>query len=107
MTISGLDGFAISQYWILFPFSRGCVHISEDRDKPLIDPNLYGLEFDVDIAVEASKLARQYWSSSPIGDFIQSQVLPSLDVLPLNATLQQWKDFVRSTSKFCLVRTTH
>lgn len=100
MTISALDGFAVSQYWILFPFSRGCVHVfRDDRDKPLIDSNLYGLGFDVDIAIESGKLLREYWRSSPVGDFIQSQVLPTEDVLPVNATLRQWEAFVRSTSK--------
>lgn len=101
MSISALNGISLSQYWILFPFSRGCVHTSKQgRDKPLIDPNLYGLSVDVDMAIETGKLSRDFWATEPIGGLIQSQILPGEDVLPNNATAEQWEDFVRSTSKF-------
>lgn len=98
LLISALE-LGISQYWILFPFSRGCVHLSSDPDEPLIDPKLFAIDFDVDVAIRMGRLAQEFWNTSPVNDFIEGQMLPSEEDLPTNATHQQWEDFVRSTSK--------
>lgn len=99
IAVAGPGGFLASQFWILFPFARGCVHISEDRDKPLIDPKFYTLDFDLDLSILVGRLAQKFWNSNPVSEYVQGQIMPEADVLPSNATNRQWEAFLRTSRK--------
>jgi choline dehydrogenase len=90
-----------SNYWILFPFSRGSVHLGSANaiDKPLIDPRILLADIDLTMAVATGKLARKFWLTKPINDFVTGPVSPGPDVLPENATDMQWESFTRETCK--------
>ncbi|KAG7133776.1 Glucose oxidase like protein [Verticillium longisporum] len=93
-------GLQFSDYWILFPFSRGSVHLSskEDIDKPLFDPRLMLADFDVQTTVAAGRLAKRFWQSEPVAAYVGGQVLPDAVTLPDDATDAQWETWARNNA---------
>lgn len=102
LDVAAPGGVGATNYWLLFPFSRGCVHISDNPRKPRIDPKFYTVDFDMEMATLTGRLSQEYWNSSPLGEFIVGQVLPAEDALPRNATDEQWEAYFRSTGKSTL-----
>ncbi|RBQ96382.1 hypothetical protein VDGD_07190 [Verticillium dahliae] len=94
-------GLQFSDYWILFPFSRGSVHLSskEDIDKPLFDPRLMLADFDVQTTVAAGRLAKRFWQSEPVAAYVGGQVLPDAVTLPDDATDAQWETWARNNGE--------
>lgn len=86
-----------SASWVLMPFSRGNVHIgsSDPLSYPLLNPNYFLVGFDLDVQVAVGKWIRKFWETRPISD-ATTEVSPGFDVLPANATDQQWQGWIKS-----------
>lgn len=89
-------------FWWLYPFSRGSVHLSRDSladasvvAQPTIDPRLNMVPFDVTAQGMVAKLADKFSETSPIKD-----IKTSRGGLGANPTNTQWEDFARSGSMF-------
>ncbi|KAH8846839.1 hypothetical protein MCOR27_010750 [Pyricularia oryzae] len=85
-------------FWWLYPFSRGSVHLSRDSladasvvAQPTIDPRLNMVPFDVTAQGMVAKLADKFSETSPIKD-----IKTSRGGLGANPTNTQWEDFARS-----------
>ena len=84
--------------WNLIPFTRGFVHIL-DEDPYLKhmanDPQYFLNELDVLGQAAASKLARELSSKGAMGQYFASETSPGYDVLPADANLQEWAEYVK------------
>ncbi|TQS33936.1 hypothetical protein Golomagni_05704, partial [Golovinomyces magnicellulatus] len=89
----------VSAVWPLLPFSRGSVHLGSNSDtavnSPVIDPNFLAIDFDLDVNVATGKLAHKFWETSPVKEFVKSQVAPSADAIPPNASNEQWQQYIK------------
>lgn len=86
------------------PFSWGSVHLNAagEIDKPVIDPNFLSVDFDLHVAKEVGRIARKLWSTKPLSDFVGDLVSPGEEVLPTNATDEQWARFLTSACEYNL-----
>ncbi|TLD30840.1 hypothetical protein PspLS_01796 [Pyricularia sp. CBS 133598] len=95
-------GALLVSHWTLFPFSRGSVHLSSADvsriDEPRIDPRLNLVEFDITAQIQGAKLGAQLSKTGPLSGLVSGRIQPSPDVLPENATDDQWREFIRTTS---------
>ncbi|KAL8383212.1 hypothetical protein RB595_006797 [Gaeumannomyces hyphopodioides] len=95
-------GVAASAFWILFPFSRGSVHLASaavaDLDRPVVDPRLNLVGFDLRAQAELGKWSEMLWRTEPLASLRPVRVAPGLDVLPENATDEQWLEFTRTST---------
>lgn len=91
-----------SNFWILLPFSRGSVHLgsADAVDEPVIDPRFFLADFDLAATVATAKMAQQYWRSETLRDAVVAPIIPGPDVLPDDATDDQWESYVRETREF-------
>jgi choline dehydrogenase len=97
LTVSAPGGVVASSYWVLHPFSRGSVHLSPNAmDSPLIDPAFFHIDFDMDVTVALGRFMQKFWRTTPINEFIRAQLDPTPEVLPLNATYEQWASWSRA-----------
>ncbi|KAL9108667.1 MAG: hypothetical protein Q9227_006613 [Pyrenula ochraceoflavens] len=99
LTVSAPGGLLASNYWILFPFSRGSVHLgAADRiNEPVIDPRFFLADFDLSAQLATGKLAQSFWLRKPMSAFVGDPLNPGPDLLPNNATDAQWEAYLRST----------
>lgn len=83
------------------PFSWGSVHIDAVGavNNPAIDSNFLTLDFDVQTAIAAGKLARKIYSTKPLSDLAGSFVAPGYETLPSNATDEEWTQFLVRSGK--------
>ncbi|KAI3337007.1 GMC oxidoreductase [Xylariaceae sp. AK1471] len=93
-TISGK--FFVSAMWLLLPFSWGSVHLTsvDAINAPAIDPKYFLVDFDLDVQIGLGRLSQKLWHTAPVSNFITGSVLPTDDVLPLNATDEQWTSYI-------------
>lgn len=95
------DGTLMSQFWTLFPFSRGSVHLASANvskiNEPRIDPRFNLVDFDLTAQIQTSKLAERLWKTGSLSSLTSGRISPSLDVLPENATDTQWREFIKTT----------
>ncbi|KAI1738091.1 hypothetical protein F4680DRAFT_459964 [Xylaria scruposa] len=95
------DGTLVSQFWTLFPFSRGSVHLaSADLSKInefVLDPRFNLVDFDITAQILAAKLAARLGKTGALSSLTAGRIQPSLDVLPENATNAQWAEFIKTT----------
>lgn len=93
------------------PFSWGSVHLNAagEVEKPVIDPNFLSVDFDLQAAKEVGKIARKLWSTEPLSDFVGDLISPGAEVLPANATDEQWAQFLTSACEYskCAFRIAH
>ncbi|KAL5113210.1 hypothetical protein ACEQ8H_008917 [Pleosporales sp. CAS-2024a] len=85
-----------SQFWTTHPFSWGSVHLQAGQDgagEPVIDPNIFALQFDVDMVAAVARKEQEAYSTSPLSQF----VVPTVPV-PANATDSQWSAYVRANA---------
>lgn len=89
----------------MMPFSWGSVHLNAagEIEKPVIDPGFLSVDFDLHVAKEVGRIARQLWSTKPLSDFVGDLVSPGKEVLPKNATDEQWAHFLTSACEYNLV----
>ncbi|KAI1259766.1 GMC oxidoreductase-domain-containing protein [Xylariaceae sp. FL1019] len=88
-------------YWPLQPLSRGSIHINSTNATvpPVIDGKFFQLDFDVQLAVATSKFIRKLYTTPPVADIIDLGTLnPGFDMLPANATDEQWVAWLKSSS---------
>ena len=100
ITVIG-KGIMVTNYWNLWPFSRGSVHLrSAGRpDDPVINPRYFFVNFDLTLTAATGKLARKFWAAKPMTTFVKGPVSPSLENLPKNATDEQWYSYVKDSCK--------
>jgi choline dehydrogenase len=84
----------MSQLWATRPFSWGSVHLksldSFDGD-PVINPNIFSLQFDVDMLAAVARKEQQAYITPPLNTFVApNQVLP---------TDAQWTAYVQANGK--------
>ena len=93
-----------SNYWVLLPFSRGSVHLgsADEINNPLIDPRFFRSGIDLSATVATGKMVQKFWLSESINKFLTERTQPSLEVLPEDATDEQWEVFTQGTREFCL-----
>lgn len=84
------------------PFSWGSVHLNAagEVDKPVIDPNFLSVDLDMQAAKEVGKIARKLWATKPLSDFVGDLIAPGGEVLPENATDEQWTQFLTSSCEY-------
>lgn len=89
-------GYFLSAYWLLFPFSRGSVHLSKasQTNKPVIDPRYFLVDFDMDQEVAIGKQAHTFWHTSPMGDYI------TVNVTADPTTDAEWVDYIANSCMF-------
>lgn len=102
MTVGTGEGDSVlfgCAYWNLLPFARGSVHLksADEIDAPVIDPRFFLVDFDLEATVSTGKMARKFWNSAPISDFVSGQLVPESHVLPEKATDEQWASFHQDT----------
>lgn len=87
LIIAGSDSISF-QYWPLLPFSRGNIHIaSSNTSAPaLINPNFFLLDFDIKAHIQTTRLARKFASTAPFSNYIDAEIIPSFETLPINAS---------------------
>ena len=96
--LHSIYGGGFSNYWTLFPFSRGSVHLkSLDKiNEPLVDPRIFLADFDLSILTAAGRFTEKFWLSEPMKS--QASVTGPVG-LPNNATDAQWHAHLRDTGK--------
>lgn len=101
LTVVAPGGILASNFWILLPFTRGSVHLgaADKIDEPVFDPRYFLVGFDRDATIAAGKLAQRFWLSEPMSAHVQEPLSPGADVLPNNATDEQWVSYVEEDRK--------
>ena len=93
-----------SNYWALFPFSRGSVHLEsvDNINKPLVDPRIFLADFDLATMVAAGRFAQKFWLSEPMKTrgSVTGPIVSGNWELPNNATDAQWQAYLRDTGKY-------
>jgi choline dehydrogenase-like flavoprotein len=76
----------------MHPLSRGTVHIGSSNPlaPPLIDPNYFGNEADLDLLVHITKLTMKLIATPPMAGIVRSHVLPSSEVVGDEEKLRQY-----------------
>lgn len=94
----GPSGLVASAFWLLLPFSRGNVHISSSDPLayPVINPNYFLVDFDIDVQVAIAKWTRKFWETPPIQG-LAIEMSPGFDALPKDASYEQWANWVKTT----------
>ncbi|KAL2206892.1 glucose oxidase [Sarocladium strictum] len=94
------SGIVASQFWILFPFSRGSVHLTSaylaDINFPLFDPRLFLADVDVKASIALGQLVQSFWSTEPASSIALTSILPGETILPAEATPEQWRSYLLS-----------
>lgn len=83
-----------SQFWILFPFARGRVHLGdvEKIDSPQYDPQMFGVDFDMEGLVATGKLTAKFVRTKPLSDHILDY-----SAYPENPSDAEWQGFMAQT----------
>lgn len=91
-------GGGFSNYWTLFPFSRGSVHLKslDHINQPMVDPRIFLADFDLFTLTAAGKFTTRFWFSEPMKT--QASVTGPVG-LPNNATDEEWHANLRDTGK--------
>ncbi|KAJ0296560.1 hypothetical protein Brms1b_013707 [Colletotrichum noveboracense] len=82
---------------IMHPMSRGNIHINpaDTTGKPIINPNYFAHEHDLEAAIQAIKYCRKIATTEPMASIWDSEYEPGLDVVQ---TDEQWKEFALNTT---------
>ncbi len=91
-------GILATNYWALFPFSRGSVHLqSLDKiNEPLVNPRIFMADFDLTTLIAAGRFVEKFWYSEPM----KSQAGVSGPIgLSTDATDAEWQAFLRANGE--------
>ncbi|EQB45894.1 GMC oxidoreductase [Colletotrichum gloeosporioides Cg-14] len=82
---------------IMHPMSRGNIHINpaDTTGKPIINPNYFAHEHDLEAAIQAIKYCRKIATTEPMASIWESEYEPGLDVVQ---TDEQWREFALNTT---------
>ncbi|KAG6914237.1 hypothetical protein DXG01_001535 [Tephrocybe rancida] len=90
-------------YWNLIPQWRGTVHIKSNNpsvqpEGMYLDPRFYTVsDFDLVLKGNATRIARDIFNTSPLGDYVGEELVPGNASLPENATNAEVQAYVVST----------
>lgn len=104
-----------SAYWLTLPLSSGSVHASTlpssrvpslipaqastaGPSHPLINPNIFQLDFDFQIQVALARFVRTLSSTPPLSSFSHVELIPGLTSIPANATDAQWRGYFAASA---------
>ena len=94
----------ITEFWTLLPFSRGNVHIASGNpaDYPIINPNYFMIDWDLQAHVAVTKYVRKMYQTAPLKDMVFMERKPG-HALSENATDTDWANYARDNCKrfFC------
>jgi hypothetical protein len=95
------SGLVASAFWLLMPFSRGSVHISsaDPLAYPSINPNYFAVDYDLQTQVAIAKWTRKFWMSDPMSS-LAVEISPGYEVLPANATDEQYAEWVKTSCEY-------
>jgi choline dehydrogenase len=96
-------GILASNYWALFPFSRGSVHLGslEKLNEPLVDPRIFLADFDLSTMVAAGKFTERFWFSEPMKTQAEMKEPDPSEgfALARNASDAEWHVYLRDTGE--------
>ncbi|KAJ5998620.1 hypothetical protein N7451_006430 [Penicillium sp. IBT 35674x] len=94
-----------TEYWSLLPFSRGNIHItSSDPSKPAsINPNYFMFDKDIIAQAEVAWYIRNAFNTAPLSDLVTEEYEPGMELLPNNASENDWSDWIKGTCKHALL----
>jgi choline dehydrogenase len=81
---------------VVRPLSRGWVRLASGNalDKPLVNPNYFGVRSDLERLVQAVKLSREIFATDPLSSWVGNELMPGPE-FPGNDRLEA---FVRQSS---------
>lgn len=93
---TSLGSSILAQFWTSLPFSWGSIHLGAAGkiDEPVVNPRILTVDFDTDMLAAVGRLSAKAYGSAPLTELVASRVSPTYDVLPLDATDEQWAAFV-------------
>ncbi|KAK7409530.1 hypothetical protein QQX98_008314 [Neonectria punicea] len=82
---------------VMHPFSRGSIHINsvDPAAKPIIDPNYFGNDHDLEAVVQAVKYARKIATTEPMRSIWENEYEPGLDEVQ---TDDQRREYAKKTA---------
>ncbi|KAL4412731.1 choline dehydrogenase [Colletotrichum abscissum] len=91
------EGFFTLIAAIMHPLSRGDIHINpaNTTGKPVINPNYFAHEHDLEAAIQAIKYCRKIANTEPMRSIWENEYEPGLDAVQ---TDEQWKQFALNTT---------
>lgn len=86
----------ITEFWTLLPFSRGNVHIAsaDPGDQPVINPNYFMLDWDLQAHIAVMKFIRRMYQTAPLQDMIMLEKSPG-HAISQNATDAEWAAYAK------------
>lgn len=80
----------------LLPQTRGTVHITSSNPsvRSSVDPRFLQVQFDRELLGNSTKIMRKVFSSAPLNEFYDAELVPGLQSVPENATDEEWQAFV-------------
>ncbi len=94
---TGSGNLLVSAFWLLFPLSRGSVHLQSTAlgltDYPAIDPGFFRTDFDFLLEVALGKLAESYWFTEPVKDLVANNTSPG------PSTDAEWASYIGENSE--------
>ncbi|KAI0200708.1 GMC oxidoreductase [Astrocystis sublimbata] len=96
-SLTAFSGGALySAVWLLLPFSWGSIHLTsaDAINAPAIDPKYFLVDFDTDVQIGLGRLSQEFWCTKPASKLVASRLSPTDDVLPRNATDEQWISYI-------------
>ncbi|KAF9527981.1 hypothetical protein CPB83DRAFT_932720 [Crepidotus variabilis] len=93
------SGAVIFPFWNLLPFARGSVHVNSQNltAQPLINPNYFEFDFDLQVQVLAARIGRKALNTSPLNSVVAMEAAPGTVAVPEDASDQVWGDWLKST----------
>ena len=81
--------------WNLIVLARGTIHITSNNsfDLPEVEPSYFGHPLDLQLQTLATQQAAQVYSTSPLSEMVNKNILPA----SLPNTYEQWEKFVKDT----------
>ncbi|KAH7014188.1 GMC oxidoreductase [Microdochium trichocladiopsis] len=91
------NGIWDSEYWGLLPFARGSVHVGSANStaNAVINPNYFMLDWDLTEQAGGAAFIRRMFNTAPLADVVGSEILPGLDAVPQDASLEQWGSYLK------------
>jgi choline dehydrogenase len=102
--LTGAFGTSLgSALWPLLPFSRGSVHIAsaDPLQYPAIDPRFLSVDFDGEVLLAVTRLARKFWATDPVAKFVKEATRPNAQMISEDASDMEWIAYLTRTCVLC------
>lgn len=92
----------LATFWVLLPFSRGSTHISSTNtaNAPLINPNIFMLDWDAIAQTAIANLVRRAFHTGPLGEYVGADIAPNTTVVSKGAGVEQWLPYFKQSCKY-------